>query len=100
MGDDAPDVAPRRYMACERMLQQKIHHGLKALIHMLRTLRMMLTDIGQHPVELTDSRAGKAQSHKPYLAQIARTSSSVAKSPRAAAASDSSNSASSSGVKR
>jgi hypothetical protein len=82
------------------MVQKQVYRSLNAVLDMPRALRVPLIDIGKHPIELGCGRAGDPQLHRPYLAQMARISASVAKSPRASAASDSSSSAASSGVNR
>lgn len=97
---ETSDTGPGRHGACKGMSQEKIHGRLKPPLYLACALRVLLVKVGQSLAELRGRRLGEAQPHRPYFAQIARTSDSVAKSPRAAAASDSSSSAASSGVNR
>ncbi|HZU91295.1 MAG TPA: hypothetical protein VE993_18730 [Stellaceae bacterium] len=80
------------------MLQQKIDEGLKAGLNPARTLRRMGRDVIKDGAEVGQRRTGVAKPHGPCLVHTARTCSSVANSPRAAAAFEVARAACSSGV--
>ena len=65
-------------MSCVRVLQKQVHHTLITLLHVARALWAMLVDMGKHLRKLARGRASEAQPHRPYFAQMARTSASVA----------------------
>jgi hypothetical protein len=65
-----------------KMPQQAIDDQLNAHLHMSGTLRRSRIDIVQHMIEFGSAPQGIAQFHRLCFAQMARTCSSVAKSPR------------------
>jgi hypothetical protein len=71
-----------------RMSQQKIDDALQASLNTLRPSWRMCGNIVEDRVEFGKRRKGIAELHSPCLAQTARTCSSVANSPRLAAAFD------------
>src|ERR1700722_20326104 len=71
-----------------RMQQQKIDNGLDTDLHVSGALRRMSCNVAEDCNEIGKSRTGVTKFHRPCLAQVERTSSSVANSPRAAAALD------------
>ncbi len=97
-GNDPPDLRTGSDTSREGMIDENVHDRAQPVTNVLGTLRVMLRDVLENRFELARCRPGETQPHAPYFAQIASTSSSLAKSPRAMAASDSVSSASSSGV--
>jgi len=79
-------------------VREKGNRGLQPVHDVLRALWRALLDIGENRLKLLGGAARVADLHRPYFAHMARTSSSVANSPRSASASEASRSASSSAV--
>src|SRR5713226_7731326 len=87
-----------RAAAHVRMLQQKVGEGPNAGLNAPRALRRMGGDVIEDRAKVGKGRKGIAKPHRPCLAHTARTCSSVANSPRAAAAFEAVIAACSSGV--
>src|SRR5262245_44616847 len=68
------------------MSQEKIDNGLNARLNTFCALRGLSGDIVEDRAEIGQRRNGVAKLHRPCFAQADRTCSSVANSPRAAAA--------------
>ncbi len=85
---DTPDCWIVCLRAEFRMGGKQVNNRLKPGVDTCCALRRLGGDVFKDSVQLSERRSGIAQPHRPCLAQIARTSSSVAKSPRSAAALD------------
>ena len=96
--DHTPHARSARHLADLGMPQDQVDNGANAFVNPARALRGMPGDVIKHSVEIGKRIPRVSKPHRPCLDQTARTSSSVANSPRAAAASDRANAASSSGV--
>src|SRR5665213_519080 len=73
----APDV---------RMKQEKVGESLNTGLNPLCALWRMRGDVVEDRLQVSEGRKGVAEPHRPCLAHTACTCSSVANSPRAAAA--------------
>src|SRR5262245_2921395 len=87
-----------RLQSDARVRRQQVENSLNASMDTRRTLRRMDSDVIENGGQIGKSRTRIAQPHRPCLAHTARTSSSVANSPRAASALDLAIAARSSGV--
>src|SRR5262245_31422173 len=81
-----------------RMPQQKVGEDLNAGLDSPRALGRMGGDVVENCAEVGEGWKGVAKPHRPCLAHTARTCSSVANSPRAAATFETSIALCSSGV--
>ena len=72
---------PDMWMTCE-----KLDNALYARLDAIGALRRMLGNVVEDQAEIGKCRGRVANLHRPCLAQMERTCSSVANSPRAAAA--------------
>ena len=80
------------------VIVQQLDDRLQPLSDVLRTLRRLGFNVVEDIRQLPERPACVTDAHSPCFAQTARTSSSVANSPRSASASEASMSAASSGV--
>lgn len=80
------------------MLAQQIDEVLYLPPYTMSSLRRSLANVKQYLIKFSRSATRITDPHRPYFAQIARTSSSGANSLRSACCIDSSSEASSSGV--
>src|ERR1700761_1934327 len=85
-GRHPPNGQVIRQRADVGMCQKQLDYDLNTRLNTPRALRRKSRDIVENRVEIGEGRKSIAKLHKPCLAQIARTCSSVANSPRAAAA--------------
>jgi hypothetical protein len=75
-------------LAEKRMVDKLFDQRLDTPTNAACILRRTGLDVSGEALKVCKGWSGVAKLHRPYLAQMARTSSSVANSPRAAAACD------------
>src|SRR5690348_10889295 len=85
---DAADRRVARAATNMGMQQEEVGDYFDAGVHTSDTLRRLCGDVIEDVTEIGERRDGIAKLHRPCLARTARTCSSVANSPRAAAAFD------------
>ncbi len=86
LGRDAPNGGVVGHRASQRITQQQICDSANSVMNARGSLWGMIDDVIQNRCKVSKSRKRVAQPHRLCLAQTARTCSSVANSPRSAAA--------------